>query len=307
MINVAIQIFEWACGGNIFRFGSKLKCLTSRRGNVLLKSHYRAVKLRIKIKSSIRLSASLLGNHISYHVSLKELFQLGFCLPLVLLLHKVIVLKSRSFVIRVFVSNYIRDVSFVLLSTVASRVSLIYSACLHHLKLKFKAFGHVDVATVYNTFLKYNRRPLKIAMPIGGWLDILKGNRIRLRLPVLSVEGLLLDNELLDIVSSILIIILLLHHIHVHFLFSVVMKAFNELGSFFLIAMLRIILLYVLINCFLDPSFKFKLPLSSKIFSLIIWFTPFKFHLSVISWGKPLSFSLSIGNFLLSSLNKQEG
>jgi len=112
----------------------------------------------------------------------------------------------------------------------------------------------------------------------------------------------------MDLLSSVLIIVLLLHHLHVNSLFGCILDLLHIPKSFFLTGNLRVLLLNKLIHCFLDPLVKDSLSLSAYFISgviLCLWLFPFKCHLGVNPWGsRPRSHSISliILNSLKSSL-----
>ena len=140
-IAVAIEIFERARRSKFLLLrrlaGSKVKSLASGGGNVLLKSHNRAVQLRIEVQSPIRLSASFLS--LERQILLEELLSQGFSSlwtpSPVRLLHRLIKDRRRE-VFRVFVSNNIGYVSLILvciaISPAAAAFAFINPTGFHH-------------------------------------------------------------------------------------------------------------------------------------------------------------------------------
>jgi hypothetical protein len=167
-----------------------------------------------------------------------------------------------------------------------------------------KVAGQVNIATGDCPIGKDLWRPLDIALSINARLDVLEGDRVGLRLAELLVEGLLLENQLLDLFSSVLVVVLLLHHIHVDSLFSCVLKLLHEFNSVFLTGYYRVLLLEVLIHCLLDPLVEYSLsPLAY--FVSLLW-RPIKCHEGINPWGsRPHLISLIILNSLHSSLYKE--
>ena len=100
------------------------------------------------------------------------------------------------FIIRVLISNYIRDMRLVLLcgGIPTSSNSLLYPTLFHHLKLKAKIAWHVNMSGEDSTIGENYRRPLEISLTINARLDVLKGKSVGLRLTELSIKGLFLEN-----------------------------------------------------------------------------------------------------------------
>jgi hypothetical protein len=98
-------------------------------------------------------------------------------------------------ILRVLISNYIRDMRLVLLcgAILTSSNSLLYPTLFHHLKLKAKVAWHVNMVGVDNTIGENYGRPLEISLTITR-LDVLKGKSVGLRLTELSIKGLFLEN-----------------------------------------------------------------------------------------------------------------